>query len=150
MLRRTFRLALVLTCLALGLPMAFSQAVSFTTSSSPYLDSLHADFNSEGREDFINSTGCGNASFGLVLSTGDGTYAPPVCYTLPEGGPAYYSAIGDFNGDGNADLILSNNSNTVYEYLGQPVRHAAVLQEFYGANRSSHPCGRRRKPRRKN
>jgi hypothetical protein len=104
--------------LVFAVPTAFSQAVSFTTLSSPYFDSLHADFNSDGREDFINSTGCVNASFGLVLSTGDGTYAPPVCYTLPKGAPAYNFAIGDFNGDGNADLIISNDTNTFYEYLG--------------------------------
>ena len=97
MLRHTAKLAVVLTCMALAIPIAFSQAVSFTTSSSPYLDSLHADFNSDGREDFINSTGCSNSSFGLALSTGDGTYAAPVCYTLPHGAPAYYFAIGDFN-----------------------------------------------------
>ena len=118
MLRHSSRFALVLSCLVLAIPSAFSQAVSFTTFSSPYLDSLHADFNSDGREDFINSTGCGSASFGLSLSTGDGTYAPPVCYTLPNGAPAYYFAIGDFNGDGNADVIVSNETNTVYEYLG--------------------------------
>ena len=118
MFRLTFRFALALTCMAVAIPVAFSQAVSFATSSSPYFGSLHADFNSDGREDFINSTGCSNASFGLALSTGDGTYAPPVCYTLPNGVPAYNFAIGDFNGDGNADLIISNDSNTFYEYLG--------------------------------
>lgn len=117
MLRHTSRFALVLTCMVLAIPIAFSQAVSFTTFSSPYLDSLHADFNSDGREDFINSTGCSSSSFGLALSTGDGTYAPPVCYTLPNGTPDYF-AIGDFNGDGNADLIVSNQTNTFYEYLG--------------------------------
>lgn len=117
MLRHTSRFALVFTCLVLAIPIAFSQAVSFTTFSSPYFDSLHADFNSDGREDFINSTGCSSSSFGLVLSTGDGTYAAPVCYTLPNGEPTYF-AIGDFNGDGNADVIVSNETNTVYEYLG--------------------------------
>jgi FG-GAP-like repeat len=118
MFRLTPKIVAVLTCAALAVPISFAQAVSFTTSSSPYLDSLHADFNSDGREDFINSTGCANSSFGLVLSTGDDGYAPPVCYTLPKGVPAYYAAIGDFNGDGNADLVLSNNTNTFYEYSG--------------------------------
>ena len=56
MLRHTSRFALVLTCMVLAIPIAFSQAVSFTTFSSPYLDSLHADFNSDGREDFIPAT----------------------------------------------------------------------------------------------
>jgi hypothetical protein len=104
--------------MALAIPVAFSQAVSFTATSSPYFGSIYADFNSDGREDFINSTGCAHSSFGLALSTGDGTYAPPVCYTLPNGAPAFYFAIGDFDGDGNADVIVSNNTNTFYEYSG--------------------------------
>jgi hypothetical protein len=121
MLRHSSRLALVVTCMALSIPIAFSQAVSFTTFSSPYFDySLHADFNSDGREDFFTSIGCANSSFGLALSTGDGTYAPPVCYALPNGASADYLAIGDFNGDGNADVIVSSQTNTIYEYLGSP------------------------------
>jgi len=130
MLRHASRLAVVLTCMVLATPVAFSQAVTFTTSSSPYLDSLHADFNSDGREDFINSAGCRNASFGLALSKGDGTYAHPVCYHLPNGAPAYYLAIGDFNGDGNADVIVSNNSNTFYEYSGSRSGKLRFLGSF--------------------
>jgi len=145
MLHHISRLAVVLTSMALAIPVALSQAVSFTATSSPYFGSLHADFNSDGREDFINSTGCANSSFGLALSRGDGTYAPPVCYTLPNRAPAYYFAIGDFNGDGNADVIVSNNTNTFYEYLGSRFRHAAVAGEFCGPNRCDDTCGRRRK-----
>jgi hypothetical protein len=86
MLRHSSRLALVVTCMALSIPIAFSQAVSFTTFSSPYFDySLHADFNSDGREDFFTSIGCANSSFGLALSTGDGTYAPRWQHLLQQG-----------------------------------------------------------------
>jgi hypothetical protein len=95
---------------------ALSQAVSFTTSLSPHSYGLHADFNSDGREDFITRvSGC--SGFALVLSTGNNTYAAPVCYALPSGRFATV-AIGDFNNDGNADVIAVDGTNKVYEYLG--------------------------------
>src|SRR5580704_3017585 len=119
MVRGAFCYVVILVCVVQMAPIALCQAVNFDTSTSPYLSSTHADFNSDGGEDFINDTGC-SGGFGLALSTGDSTWAAPGCYTLPNNAPAYYFAIGDFNGDGNADLIISNETNTIYEYLGSP------------------------------
>lgn len=117
MLRVSLRLMLLAIISALTAPAVFSQAVSFTTTFSSDFSLRHADFNSDGEEDFIVGYGCPNGSFGLVLSSGNGTYAPPVCYTLPSGSP-YYFAIGDFNRDGNPDVIVSYGGNSFYEYLG--------------------------------
>src|SRR5579864_2826386 len=103
----------------LAAPAAFSQAVSFSATFSPNFSQIHVDLNSDGEEDFVVFDGCPSNAFGVVLSNGNGTYAPPVCYALPSGSPNYEGiAIGDFNGDGNADLIVSNGTNTFYEYLG--------------------------------
>jgi hypothetical protein len=49
-----------------------------------------ADFNNDGREDLVSTvfpvqTG-GVGEFNVRLSTGDGTYAAPKLYTLPNGG----------------------------------------------------------------
>ena len=119
MLRVNSRLMLLAVIALLTVPAAFSQAVSFTPTFSPNFSQTHADFNSDGEEDFIVFYGCPGNAFGLVLSNGNGTYAPPVCYTLPSGGPNYQGfAIGDFNSDGNADLMVSNGANNFYEYLG--------------------------------
>jgi hypothetical protein len=119
MLRVNSRLILLAVIALLTVPAAFSQAVSFTPTFSPNFSQTHADFNSDGEEDFIVFYGCSSNAFGLVLSNGNGTYAPPVCYTLPSGGPNYQGfAIGDFNSDGNADLMVSNGANNFYEYLG--------------------------------
>jgi hypothetical protein len=54
----------------------------------------------------------------LVLSTRDGTYGAPVCYTTPDTGVGPI-AVGDFNGDGYPDLIVGDGASAkVYEYLG--------------------------------
>jgi FG-GAP-like repeat/Bacterial Ig domain len=111
------RLALLTMVLVLVAPVAFSQTASFSQTFSPNFSQTHADFNSDGEEDFIVTYGCPNGNFGLVLSNGNGTYAPPVCYALPSGSPAYF-AIGDFNRDGNPDVIVSYGGNSFYEYLG--------------------------------
>jgi hypothetical protein len=101
----------------LGLPAAYSQAVSFSPSVVQNLSQVHADFNSDGEEDFISSAGCSTNGFSLVLSNGNGTYAPPVCYGVP-GNTVYAFAIGDFNNDGNTDVIVSNGTNHFYQFLG--------------------------------
>jgi hypothetical protein len=109
------RLILLVSFSALAVPSVFSQ-VSFSSSIRHHLSKLHADFNSDGREDFISIySGCGG--FAVILSTGNGTYASPVCYKLPQFTPGSF-AIGDFNGDGNADLITSDGTTTLYEYFG--------------------------------
>ena len=108
------RYILLVSFCALAVSGAFSQAVSFTTlSQSTNFSTWHADFNSDGREDFITfSQSC--AGFEIVLSTGNGIYNSPVCYKASSS----VFAVGDFNSDGNADLIVGDGSNTFYEYLG--------------------------------
>jgi len=121
MFRCSARLIYAVACLLLALP-ALSQSVSFSSSSLQNPSNIHADFNSDGREDFVlfgSSNLCSTSAFALVLSTGDGTYASPVCYRLPDGGPESI-AIGDFNADGNADLIVGNGSIQFYQYVGSP------------------------------
>jgi hypothetical protein len=113
------RLILCVIFSVLAVPPSFSQAVSFNPVTSQNFSRIHADFNSDGREDFIlgglPSNGCN--AFRLALSTGNGSYAPPVCYALPTG-VANFFAIGDFNADGYADVIVSDFSAHLHEYLG--------------------------------
>ena len=99
---------------------AFSQTVTFNrTTQSNITSRNHIDLNNDGREDFIyfSETSCANR-FLVALSNGDDSYAPPACYTLPSGAPLYV-AMGDFNGDGNPDLIVTSGSSKFYEYLNR-------------------------------
>jgi hypothetical protein len=81
---------------------------------------VRADLNSDGREDFISendgswSSGC-TGTFAVSLSTGDGAYAAPVCYTIPSGNAQYF-AIGDFYATGALDVVVTSDTGQIYLY----------------------------------
>jgi len=107
-----------------------AQTVSFTTTtySNNNLWSnnngdnghIHVDLNGDGREDFVSendgsfNSGCGG-SFAVTFSTGDGQYAAPVCYSIPEGNALYF-ATGDFDDDGTMDLAVTNDQGQAFIY----------------------------------
>lgn len=115
---------------------AFSQTVSFhTTTYSNNLWNLngesnayiHVDLNGDGREDFVSentasfNSGCGG-SFAVATSTGDGAYAAPTCYTIPNG-VALYFASGDFDDNGTMDLAVTNEVGDVFIYTNDGKGH---------------------------
>jgi hypothetical protein len=129
MLTRTLPLTIVLSLLFdLTAP---AQTVTFSVTPYPNNNlwtagsgpdsTVLADLNGDGREDFISvnaasfNSGCAGA-FAVTLSTGDGAYASPVCYTTPSGAASLF-AVGDFNGDGAFDLLVSDGSPTAYLFL---------------------------------
>ena len=70
------------------------------------------DFNGDGKLDLVVANATNeNGEIGTVsilLGNGDGTYRAPVKYSA---GPNPYSvAVADFNGDGNLDIAVANNS----------------------------------------
>ena len=74
----------------------------------------HADLNRTGRESLVYHTPTG---FAVVLSSGPGTYAAPVDYTVPDSQPSGTVTL-DMNNDSWLDVIAYNAAAPgFYEYL---------------------------------
>lgn len=70
---------------------------------------LVTDLNQDGKLDIVFSNFTGQV--GILLGNGDGTFQSPVYYTV---GSRFYFAfqVGDFNSDGNTDIIVQQNTNS--------------------------------------
>src|SRR5262249_26112806 len=95
----------------------FSTGSTFATdedNTSPS-DLVVGDFNHDGKPDIavLNSEG---SNVGVLINTGDGSFASSVNYSLSS-----YSetgiAAGDLNGDGNLDLALALNGGSAVATL---------------------------------
>ncbi len=122
-----FVFALSLPVVAAGATVSFSshaQGCFDLCGGGPTIPYLHADLNSDGREDLVwiyyPAMG-GFSTFFVQLSNGDGTYAAPVGYETPQGNNTTLNtlAIGDFNNDGKADVAVFAADGTVYLYLNK-------------------------------
>jgi FG-GAP-like repeat/Cep192 domain 4/HYDIN/CFA65/VesB-like, Ig-like domain len=78
------------------------------------------DFNNDGRLDFaatsFNGTGLSSSTLGIFLGKGDGTFQAEVDYN----GGGTSIAVGDFNEDGNIDLVTGGRTaNSVSILFGK-------------------------------
>jgi hypothetical protein len=71
-----------------------------------------ADFNHDGK---LDRAVVDSGYVGVLLGNGDGTFQPEVEYG---NGNALWVAVGDFNGDGNLDIVTADSSGTVSVLLG--------------------------------
>jgi Ca2+-binding RTX toxin-like protein len=77
------------------------------------------DFNGDGNQDILTANY--NGTLNLLLGNGDGTFAP--AETFSDGLGSVYGghvsmAAGDFNGDGNLDIAVAQETGTVSILLG--------------------------------
>ena len=97
----------------------FGAAANYAVAANPY-SLAQGDFNGDGKTDLavtsivVNSAN--GASVNILLGNGDGTFAAPVPYGT--GTIGYSVAVGDFNGDGKADLAATGISRNVIILLG--------------------------------
>ncbi|MGA2590178.1 MAG: Ig-like domain repeat protein [Bryobacteraceae bacterium] len=87
---------------------SFQAPVSYSTGAPCAVFVAVGDFNNDGAPDLAVVNGCVSDTVSVLLGNGDGTLQTAVIY--PSGGAFAASlAVGDFNGDGAADLAVVNN-----------------------------------------
>jgi Bacterial Ig-like domain (group 3)/FG-GAP-like repeat/IPT/TIG domain len=109
----------------------FQPAVSQYTAGSFTYDGLVADMNEDTKSDVLVANELGSylssdASAAVLLGNGDGTLQSPVEYD-PGGQGGWSVAVGDVNGDGKPDLIMTFDC-----IPGSPGCQAAWTSVFLG------------------
>lgn len=111
-----------------------------TSNCNPAVSFEHADLNSDGREDLIwvpASYGGQDLNFYVQLATADGVYGNRATYDIPQGKCGSTTvvtalAVGDFNGDGHADVAAVGSDGYVYLYLNSGKGALALSKTAYG------------------
>src|SRR5438132_259263 len=71
------------------------------------------DFNNDHIPDLVTANlvnSIGGAGVSVLLANGDGTFHTAINYSV--GGAAQSVAVGDFNGDGNLDVVVANQGDS--------------------------------------
>ncbi len=90
----------------------FQPAVEYSTGGGSPVGGAEGDFNADGKLDLATINYRAN-TVSILLGNGDGTFQSPMTFptdTLPDSGIPIALAVGDFNGDGQTDLTVTQVS----------------------------------------
>ena len=94
---------------------AFQAPVMYATGSYQPMSVAVGDFNRDGAADLVVASqcasiaSCGTGQVSVLLGNGDGTFQAPVAYAAGAGS-SYFIVTADFNGDGNLDLAVADQT----------------------------------------
>ena len=96
----------------------FKPYVTAYTGASQVGSVALGDFNGDGWPDLATTSAPDNSVYILLnQKTASPSFAAPVTYSTGTGSGPYYLTLGDFNRDGNLDIIVANNGNATVDLL---------------------------------
>ena len=109
--------ALILPLRKTALPKsALGQAVNYAVGTAPQSVAV-ADLNGDGKPDIaVVNNMSSPPTVSVLLGNGDGTFQPQVTYAAGGLNPAGI-VIGDVNGDGKPDLVVTSAGNNTLDVL---------------------------------
>ncbi|CAF1466190.1 unnamed protein product [Adineta steineri] len=87
---------------------SFTRSITINTACSTtgtYV--IAADINNDAQMDIVTACDGGPNIVSIILGNGDGTFREAIVYSTGEDGYAIWLDTGDFNGDGNLDIVAS-------------------------------------------
>jgi hypothetical protein len=97
---------------------SFTIVGSFSVTTNGYPDYLTCgDFNNDGKADLATAD-YNTDNISVLLGTGTGSFGTASSYTFATGTGPTRIICGDFNGDGNTDLISSNYTSNLSLLIG--------------------------------
>lgn len=94
---------------------SFQTPVSYPAQNGP-IGMATADFNGDGKLDLAVGN-AGSSSISVFLGKGDGTFTPNGSASIPNSCNAVQLVAGDFNNDGNQDLLVACSVQPVFWIL---------------------------------
>jgi hypothetical protein len=117
MCRRATLVAMLLLCAPLRAQQALFRNAAIGFGGGTILDMKTADVNKDGKPDVVLlEQQLSGFSIVTLLGSGNGTFRDPIVTPIATGSSKI--ALGDLDGDGGVDLVLSSNDSKLQTYRG--------------------------------